>query len=130
MTSYLSEETMIYKINEENVLNAVEICLEKPHYSVLIVTKSMVLPLGKMIVDCIGEILPRDTDLVKFNLNHISFYNGSHIDAVRISNGCRSRRAHMMLVDDKIDSETIERELLPRIRKYKEDDFYDFSFKR
>lgn len=121
---------MVYKINKENVLNAVEICLEKPHYSVLIVTKSMVFPLGKMIVDCIGEILPRDTDMVKFNLNHASFYNGSHIAAVRISNGCRGRRANMMIVDDEIDSETIERELLPRIIKYKEDDFYDFSFKR
>lgn len=130
MTSYLREETMIYKINEENVLNAVEICLEKPRYSVLIVTKSMVLPLGKMMMDCISKILPRDTDLVKFNLNHISFYNGSHIDAVRISNGCRGRRVNMMIVDDKIDSETIERVLLPCIKKYREDDFYDFGFKR
>lgn len=121
---------MIYKINKENLLVAVKTCLEKPHYSVLIVTKSMVLPLGRMVVDCIGEILPRDTDLVKFNLNHVSFYNGSHITAVRISNGCRGRRANMMIVDDKIDSETIERELLPCIREYKEDDFYDFSFKR
>lgn len=121
---------MVNKINKENVLNAIQICLEKPHYSVLIVTKSMVFPLGKMILDCIGEILPRDTDMVNFNLNHVSFYNESHITAVRISNGCRGRHANMIIVDDKIDSETIGRELLPCIRKYKEDDFYDFSFER
>lgn len=100
-----------WNINELTTL--IRNCITKPYYNALFVTNDF---MTKMLVkDWCRMALARSAEIKS---DTITFPNGSSIKFIGTKTTARRYRVHKILIDDDVDSKTIEEVLKPYIRDY------------
>lgn len=90
-------------------------CMTMPHYRALFVTNDFMTKL--IVKDWYRMALARSAEIKS---DTITFSNGSSIKFVGTETTARGYRVHKILIDDNVDSKTIEEVLKPYIRDYYE----------
>ena len=88
-------------------------CMTMPHYQALFVTDEFVTK--SLVKDWCRMALRRNAEIKS---DTITFPNGSSIKFVGTKTTARGYRVHKILIDDNVDSKTIEEVLKPYIRDY------------
>lgn len=87
-------------------------CMTMPHYRALFVTNDFMTK--SVVKDWCRMALARSAEIK----SDITFSNGSSIKFIDTKSTARGYRVHKILIDDNVDSKTVEEVLKPYIRDY------------
>lgn len=103
----------IVEWNINTVKTLVWECMTMPHYKALFVTDDFMTK--SLVRDWCRMALARNAEIKS---ETITFSNGSSIKFIGTKPTAREYRVHKILIDDNVDSKTVEEVLKPYIRDY------------